>query len=497
MTPPTTLPPAGPGQAPGSRYLLALLFVGVLMGALDLAILGPALPAIKAQFTMSDRQLAVLFNAYVLCQMIGTPVIAKFADRAGPRVAYCVSIGFFAAGSLLLVVASEPATLYFGRALQGFGGGGIFPVAAAVVGSSMPARERGPALGVLGTVFGLAFIVGPVLGGLLLPYGWHWLFAINLPISVVLLAGAVRLLPAGRSTSRKPLDLAGITALSVMLTVLVYGMSRLDSLAAGLLEWPTLCALLGAVALLPVFWEIEKRAVDPIVRPGLLGSRPVLVAALIGAGIGAIQAGGAFYPAYAIASLGVSDSLAAWLLVPGVVVATIASPVAGRLIGAVGTRATIAVGLGLIALSLLIFGAAAMSVPAFVAASMIGNAGLGGVLGAPLRMVVLDNSAPAERGSAQGLLSNFTSVGRLLGAAIVGGVAAAAGSGAVGYQSAFLLLAGVAALLAAVAAVLLPVVAIPVEVRNARKPAADGSSVLPEVLPVREAKLEAGAVGRD
>jgi MFS family permease len=341
----------------------------------------------------------------------------------------------------------------------------------------------------LGTVFGLAFIIGPVLGGLLLPYGWHWLFAINLPISAVLILGALRLLPAGRRTAHKPLDVAGIATLSVALSALVYGVSSLDphALAHSFLEWPTLGALLGALALLPLFWMIEQRAVDPIVRPGLLGSRPVLAAALIGAGIGAIQAGGAFYPALAIASLGVTDSLAAWLLVPGVVVATVASPVTGRLIGVVGTRATIGMGLLLMASSLLIFGAAGMSVPVFIAASLIGNAGLGGVLGAPLRMVVLDNSAPAERGSAQGLLSNFTSIGRLLGAAIVGSVAASTGSGAAGYQSAFLLLAALAGVLVAVAGLLLPGVGTTVETSTA--PSSDN------VLPIPAAKCQAGGVG--
>ena len=144
------------------------------MGALDLAIVGPSLPAIQADFGMTTRQLSVLFNAYVLCQMIGTPVLAKLSDRLGPRLAYIVSIGLFAAGSLLLVMASDPAVLYYGRAIQGFGAGGIFPIAAAVIGNTLPPRERGPALGVLGTVFGLAFFIGPVMGGLLLPFGWHW-----------------------------------------------------------------------------------------------------------------------------------------------------------------------------------------------------------------------------------------------------------------------------------------------------------------------------------
>lgn len=126
-----------------SRTLLPLLFTGVLMGALDLAIVGPALPAIQADFGMTTRQLAVLFNAYVLCQMIGTPVLAKFSDRVGPRLAYLVSIGFFAGGSLLLVIASEPWVLYLGRSLQGFGGGGIFPIAAAVISAIRCRRGSG------------------------------------------------------------------------------------------------------------------------------------------------------------------------------------------------------------------------------------------------------------------------------------------------------------------------------------------------------------------
>ena len=84
--------------------LLALLFVGVLMGALDLAIIGPALPAMQAEFGMNDRQLSVLFNAYVLCQIVGTPLLAKLSDRFGAQAIYIFSIGCFAAGSLLIVI---------------------------------------------------------------------------------------------------------------------------------------------------------------------------------------------------------------------------------------------------------------------------------------------------------------------------------------------------------------------------------------------------------
>lgn len=434
-----------------SRALLPLLFLGVLMGALDLAIIGPALPAIQAEFGMTTRQLSVLFNAYVLCQMIGTPVLGKFSDRLGPRPAYVVAIGLFAAGSLLLVVGTSSPVLFLGRAIQGFGAGGIFPIAAAVIGNTLPPMERGAALGVLGTVFGLAFIVGPVMGGLLLPYGWHWLFLVNLPIAVVLILGAIRWLPAGSSSTRKPLDTVGIVVLSLLLTSLVLGIGSIDSsaLTASLVSWRVAPPLALVAILLPIFWQIEKRAFDPIIRPGLLKSRPVVTASLIGSGIGAIQSAGSFYPALAVAAVGVSNSTASWMLLPGVLGATLASPAAGRLINVVGTRRLVSTSLAMVVISVLIFGLAHIDFTTFIVASVIGSIGLGGVLGAPLRLVILDNCLPSERGSAQGLLSNFTSIGRLLGAAFVGSIAASAGGGAAGYQAAFVGMAVVAAIMVA------------------------------------------------
>ena len=432
-----------------SKLLLPLLFAGVLMGALDLAIVGPALPAIQAEFGMNTRQLSVLFNAYVLCQMVGTPLLAKLADRLGARVAYILGISLFAGGSLLLVIASEPSTLNFGRAIQGFGAGGIFPVAAAVIGNTVPPKERGPALGILGTVFGLAFFIGPVMGGLLLPFGWQWLFLVNLPIAAVLIVGAWRLLPARQASSRKQLDFSGIIILSVLLSALVFGLNGLDTkaLADSLWSWQVAPVLLLSVLLVPVFWRVEKRAADPIIRPALFDSRPVVTASLIGTGVGAIQSAGVFYPALAVSAIGVSQSTAAWMLLPGVAAATIASPVAGRLINVIGTRVIITVGMLLVTASVLIFGLAEISVPVFIGASILGSIGMGGVLGAPLRLVILEHSRPGERGSAQGLLSNFTSIGRLLGAAFVGAIAASAGGGAVGYQAAFVGMAVVAAIL--------------------------------------------------
>ncbi|NND54983.1 MAG: MFS transporter, partial [Gammaproteobacteria bacterium] len=155
-------------EAKKTRLLLTLLFTGTLMGALDLAIIGPALPVLKLEFGLQERELAGLINAYTLLQMLGALLLAKLADRAGARLIYIISIILFALGSLMIIAAESSWMLFAGRATQGFGAGGIFPASAAVIGSRLGPKERGQALGILGMVWGMAFLVGPILGGILL-----------------------------------------------------------------------------------------------------------------------------------------------------------------------------------------------------------------------------------------------------------------------------------------------------------------------------------------
>ena len=421
---------------------MALLFVGVLMGALDLAIIGPALPAMQADFGMNNRQLAWLFNVYVLMQLVGTPLLAKMSDRFGRRSIYVLSVSGFALGSLLLVVAPNLDFLMFGRAIQGFSAGGIFPVAAAVIGDTFPPEKRGGALGLIGAVFGLAFLVGPVLGGILLRYSWHWLFLINLPIAALLIWQALRLLPGSGAKELRPLDWRGAIALSLALISMAVGVTNLDStrLLASLGStnvWPF---LLAVVIVLPVFWRIEKRAADPIVLPSFFSTLQVRLTVAIALGVGTVEAGSIFFPALAVSALGVTVSTAAWLMLPSVLAMTVAAPVIGKLLDRVGSRLIVQFGLLFMFAGILIYGLATMSVTIFILGGIIGGIGMAGLLGAPLRYILLNEASDDNRAAAQGLLSVFLAVGQLFGAAIVGGVAASRGGGAVGYQSAFVVL---------------------------------------------------------
>jgi MFS family permease len=424
----------------GLKPLLALLLVGVLMGALDLAIIGPALPAIQADFGLDARDLAWIFNVYVLFQLVATPLMAKLSDRHGRRAVYTANLALFGIGSLVLVAAPNFAVLLAGRALQGFGAGGIFPVAAAVIGDRFPPERRGPALGLLGAVFGIAFLVGPILGGILLRFSWHWLFLINLPIVLVLIFLAWTRLPVAGATAPGPFDAAGAALLSVSLACIAVAFTEMDSahLLSSLTSPTVLPFMIAPMLLLPWLWRIEQRAADPVIPTQLLRTRQMRLTGAIATGVGTLEAGSAFFPALAVAALGVTDYNASLLLVPSVLATTIGAPLTGRALNALGSRLIVQSGLACVATGALIYALADLTVALFVIGGIIGGLGFSALLGAPLRYIVLNEARPTERAAAQGLLTVFLAIGQLAGAALVGGIAASRGGGTAGYQLALL-----------------------------------------------------------
>jgi MFS family permease len=434
------------------KAVMALLFVGVLMGALDLAIIGPALPAIQTEFGLDNRNLSWLFSVYVLAQLIGTPLFAKASDKYGRRNVYMVCVTGFGMGSLLLVMAANYETLLLGRAVQGLGASGIFPVAAAVIGDTFPKEKQGGALGLIGAVFGLAFLIGPVLGGILLRYSWQWLFMINLPIAIGLLIATWRLLPSGGSKEQLPFDWLGGIVLTTLLFGLAVGVTNLDTAVfaasfTSLQVWPF---LLVGVILLPLFWRIEKRAADPVIRPAFFDSRQIRFVMMIAAGLGSVECAQVFFPALGVAALGVTESTAAWLMLPGVFVMMIVSPVAGKVVDAVGPTRVIQAALAVLLIGLLVYTLMEITYVTFIGGGMIVGVGVAALLGAPLRYIILEEARPEDRASTQGLLNIFLAIGQLSGAAIVGAVATSAGGGTAGYQTSFAVLAAITVVIGAI-----------------------------------------------
>lgn len=413
------------------KKVLLLLFAGVLMAALDIAIVGPALPAIQAEFGVSSRQMAWVFNIYVLGSLISTPLMAKLSDRFGRQSIYIIDVALFVVGSLIIAASGSYTILIVGRLVQAIGAGGILPVAAAVIGDTFPAEKRGAALGLIGAVFGIAFLIGPVLAGFILKYaGWHWLFLINLPIGLLLVLGAMRVLPSTRPAERRPFDFAGVLVLAVLLGALSYGVTALDPERSlmGVLEPGTGAFLLLALVLAPVFWTIETRAADPVLQPRLFRSRQMVIAGIIAIGTGMSETSAVFLPALAVTGLGMSAHQASFWMIPTVIALAVGSPLAGRLLDRIGSKIVVQAGLLLTAAGFYLFGFAGTQMTWFIVGQLLSGLGLAALLGAPLRYVVLNEAHPEERGAAQGLLVVVLSIGQLTGAALVGAIASTAGA---------------------------------------------------------------------
>ncbi len=429
--------------------LLALLFSGVLMAAMDIAIVGPALPAIRDFFAVTDRTVAWVFTTYLLANLVGTPVMAKLSDRFGRRDIYVLDLLLFAAGSVIVATAGSLTAVLVGRGIQGFGAGGIFPVASAVIGDTFPLEKRGSALGLIGAVFGLAFIIGPILGGILLRYGWQMLFWGPLPLAIVLLLPAWKMLPTQGRDAAGRADWGGTITLGIFLLSLAYGLNQLDTehLAESLRSpnvWPF---LLFGLVLLPVLARIERRAEDPIIRPALFGTRQLRLADFLSFGAGVIEGGMVFIPALLVAAFGVSESKASFMLIPLVVTLVIGSPSFGKLLDLRGSRVVVTIGTALLTLGGVTLSFLPLTLPSFYLSGALIGLGLSALLGAPVRYIVINEAPVGDRAAAQALISLLTKIGQMVTGALVGAVATSLGGGVVGYQAAFRVLTVFAVLL--------------------------------------------------
>ncbi len=421
-----------------STRILILLFIGVLMGALDISIVGPAMPSIEKSLHVEARDLSWIFSIYVLFNLVGISFMAKMSDAHGRRLIYIIAVAVFGLGSLIVSLSHETVMLLAGRAIQGFGASGIFPVASATIGDVFPVEKRGRALGLIGAVFGIAFILGPFIAGVMLLYfSWNALFLINLPIAVLLMIFASRLLPSVRLEKKGDLDKAGIVMMAVILTSLTLALNNIDThhIADSLGSWTVLPFLMLTVLLTPILVMYEKIHKEPVLNVRLFQSRQVRIVGFIAFGLGLFQSTIVFLPKLAVGLFGVEPSKASFMLLPVVIATAIGSPVSGRLVDKVGSKVIIITGLFIASVALFLLSLVTRNIVLFYTAEAC--LGFGLAMRASLNYIMLNEVAAIERASTQGVLVIFVSIGQLTGAALVGAITAATPGKPTGFGMAF------------------------------------------------------------
>jgi len=430
--------------------LLPVLFIGVFMSALDTAVIGPAIPALREAFGVDNRQVGLVMTVFILCSLCSTALMASLSDRYGRRPIYLFSVGCFAVGSLLIALSPRFWMIVASRAVQGLGAGGITPTASAVVGDSFPPAERGRALGLIGATYGMAFVLGPPLAGLLMvALSWRWIFLVNLPIAAVVLILGRRLLPVLRPAGAPPaLDLGGIAATFLLLTCFVLGITRIADGLWRVPLWPGFLA--AAMVLAPVLIGVEKRAAQPMIPLSLFANHRLATAYVLAVGGGFGMGSIIFLTSIATVGFGVTSQHAGFVLLPLVISSMLGSAGSGRLLNRVGARGLLLAGFALLGAGYGASGITAYGLPFFLGASVPVGLGLGVVVGGALRSIAIDEAPARLRATAQGLINIFNAIGTLSAAAAISAIADFRGGGAAGFSTAYVVVAIVMLMMVAV-----------------------------------------------
>ncbi|HEX6511123.1 MAG TPA: MDR family MFS transporter [Chloroflexota bacterium] len=401
---------------------MGAVFITGVLAAMDQTIVGTALPRIVEQLRGYDIY-AWVFASYYLGATATSTVIGRLSDLFGRKQVILLSVGLFAAGSVLCATAGSILALVAFRGLQGVGAGGLATTNLAIIGDMFSPRERGKWQTVNSLAFATASAIGPLVGGAISDtISWRWIFFLNLPLaagSMVAMFYALPRLAAGR---RRTLDWIGglLTILGILslMLALTWGGRQYPWRSAPILALLVLAGACGAA-----FWWVERRAKEPIVPPGLLRG-PVVPYCCVGmftmglVWFGVILLG----PLFLQNVLGLSGTRSGGDLTPAVVLSGASSMMAGWWISRSGRCKPIAVLGALTTIAgtawLLPLEPRSHELPLLGALILIGI-GIGWVI--PPFIIALQNAVPTDQqGVTMGVMSLFRQLGATLGATILG-----------------------------------------------------------------------------
>ncbi|WP_081709934.1 MDR family MFS transporter [Arthrobacter sp. 35W] len=426
MTSNAPQPPAQAAPDVDKRSILLVfagLLVAMLLASLDQTIFSTALPTIVGELNGVEHMLWVT-TSYILAATIMLPIYGKLGDLIGRKGLFIFAISIFLVGSVIGGLSQNMTELIIGRAVQGLGGGGLMLLSQAIIADVIPARQRGKYMGVMGGVFALSSVAGPLLGGWFTEsIGWRWAFWMNLPLGALAILAAVLFLHLPKGTNSKPrIDVAGMGLLAIATTCLVL----FTTWGGTQYAWDSMqiiALIAGTVVAGVLFVLVERRAAEPIMPLHLFKDRNFNLATLAGLITGVAMFGAIGYlPTYLQMVTGVNATLAGFMMIPMMAALLVTSIVSGILVSRTGRYKWLPItGTTIVAGALALLSTMTPDTPVWILCSYLALMGLGLGMTMQIFILIVQNSFPiAQVGTATAGNNFFRQVGASLGSAIVG-----------------------------------------------------------------------------
>jgi len=423
----TSLSEHGTTALPASNRNILLIFAGLiltmLLSSLDQSMFSTALPTIVGELDGVDSMLWVT-TAYILASTIMLPVYGKLSDLIGRKGLFIGAISLFVLGSIIGGMAQDMTVLIVGRAVQGLGGGGLMILSQAIIADVVPARERGRYMGIMGGVFAISSVAGPLLGGWFTEEpGWRWGLWINIPLGVLAIVSAAVFLHLPKNTAGRPdVDFAGMGLLAAAST----GLVLVTTWGGRTYDWDSavIISLIVATIVAGVaFILVERRAAEPIMPLQLFKDRNFNLTTIAGLVTGIAMFGAiAYIPTYLQMVTGVDATKAGLLMIPLMAALLVSSIVSGQLVSRFGRYKWLpVVGTAIIAVSLFLLSTMTPTLPVWILCSYLAIMGLGLGMSMQILILIVQNSFPnSQVGTATAANNYFRQIGASLGTAIVG-----------------------------------------------------------------------------
>ena len=403
---------------PRARFeILGAILLAMFLGALDQTIVGPVLPKISTELNGSSLYVWVV-TSYLVTSTAAIPVYGKLSDFFGRKPMLIIGIVLFLIGSILSGVSQTMEQLVIFRGVQGLGAGALFPIALAVIGDLFTPAERGKYQGLFGAVFGVAFLVGPFLGGVLTDnLSWHYIFFVNVPVGAVSLYLIWHLLPMVRPKDAKfTLDIAGVLTFTAAIVPVLIALTLAETSS-----WvdPTVLAwfVVGFV-FLAIFIVVEYKAKDPMIPLDLFRNRTFAVSvfatffAVFGFSILII-----FLPLWFQIVQHASTTQSGYMLFPFLIGLIFSSVAAGQLVSRTGRyKVLLATGMACMAVGVGLFTFLHGDTPFWAISIWMLIAGLGVGPTMAIFTLIVQNDVPFQRlGTATSDLTLMRQVGTSVG----------------------------------------------------------------------------------